>query len=168
MGSVVAVAALWLAYLALTASLAPANLVLGLVIAAAAWHLTPIHPKPVRAPSVPGAAISAARYLVLVAIDVVTSGLQVTRLVFTRRPALRPGIVAIPMGCRSELATALSAHAITLAPGEVVVEIGTDGTAYTHCLDVTRSRDHVRAAQRLRSDLLSRVLPEEAPQEDPE
>lgn len=165
MGDLMAIGLLWLVYVALTGSAAPANLALGLVVAALAWHLTPVHPRAPRARSLPGAAVAVARYVVVVASDVIAGGLQVVRIVLSPRLRLRPGIIPIPSGCRSELATALSAHAITLSPGEVVVEIAPDGTLYTHCLDVTRSARYVAEAQRLRRDLLSRIVPDRPPSE---
>jgi multicomponent Na+:H+ antiporter subunit E len=65
----------------------------------------------------------------------------------------------IPSGCDSELATALSAHAITLAPGEMVVEIGEGGIMYTHTLDVTQAAEYVAEAQQLRRELLRKIFP---------
>lgn len=86
------------------------------------------------------------------------SGIQVARLVFSRRLALKPGIVAIPSDCRSELAQALSMHAISLTPGELVVEVGEDGAFYTHLLDVSRTGEQVASAQKLRQDLLRKIF----------
>ena len=37
------------------------------------------------------------------------------------------------------MATALSAHAVSLTPGELVVEIDDEGVMYTHCLDASRA-----------------------------
>ena len=85
------------------------------------------------------------------------SGLVAARLVLDPALPVKPGIVAIPSGCDSELATALSAHAITLAPGEMVVEIGEGGVMYTHALDATLASEYVDEAQRLRLDLLRKV-----------
>jgi multicomponent Na+:H+ antiporter subunit E len=71
---------------------------------------------------------------------------------------VKPGIIAIPSDCDSELATALSAHAITLAPGEMIVEIGKDGTMYAHALDATRAAEYVQEAQDLRRGLLRKIF----------
>jgi hypothetical protein len=60
------------------------------------------------------------------------SGALVPRSRLVLDPALpvKPGIIAIPSDCDLGLAADLSAHAITLAPGEKAVEIGRDGTMY--------------------------------------
>ena len=57
------------------------------------------------------------------------------------------------------MATALSAHAITLAPGEMVVEIGEGGVMYTHTLDASQAADYVAEAQDLRRELLRKIFP---------
>ena len=97
-------------------------------------------------------------YVLIVTRDVILSGLQVARLVLDPSLPIRPGIIAIPSLCQSELATALSAHAITLAPGEMVVEIDKHGIMYTHTLDVTKAESYVNEAQQMRSDLLARIF----------
>ena len=54
----------------------------------------------------------------------------------TARLDIQQGIIAIPDQTDQEWITTVSAEAITLTPGELVVEIGSDGTLYTHTLDV--------------------------------
>lgn len=153
------IAGLWLAYLALTANLEIGNLVLGLLIATGlAWLLQP-QPRRIQLRRLPIALLALARYLVVVAWDVVKSGLGVARILLDPSLPIQPGIITIPSGCRSELATALSAHAISLAPGEIVVEIDKDGLMYVHALDATRSKEYVAEAQQLRSDLLRKIFP---------
>jgi multicomponent Na+:H+ antiporter subunit E len=98
------------------------------------------------------------RYVALAFYDLVVNGLQVARLVIDPRVPVRPGILAIPTETVSDLGTALSAHAITLAPGELVLEIDEEGVMYTHVLDAADADAHLREAQRLRRDLLSRIL----------
>jgi multisubunit Na+/H+ antiporter MnhE subunit len=66
--------------------------------------------------------------------------------------------VAIPVKCESDLNRALSAHAITLTPGEMVVEVAEDGTMYTHMLDATDADEHVREAQELRETMLNKIF----------
>jgi multicomponent Na+:H+ antiporter subunit E len=150
---------LWLVYLALTANLEAANLVLGLLIAVGlTWLLQP-NPLRIELRRLPSALLALGRYAIVVAWDVVKSGLGVARLLLDPALPIKPGIITIPSGCESELATALSAHAITLAPGEMVIEIGEDGMMYVHALDATRSAEYVAEAQRLRSSLLRKIFP---------
>jgi multicomponent Na+:H+ antiporter subunit E len=107
----------------------------------------------------PWALLALGRYLYIVVLDVVKGGLVTARLVLDPALPIKPGIIAIPSGCDSELATALSAHAITLAPGEMVVEIGEDGVMYTHVLDATQAAGYVAEAQYLRRELLRKIFP---------
>jgi multicomponent Na+:H+ antiporter subunit E len=56
------------------------------------------------------------------------------------------------------MGTALSAHAITLAPGEMVVEMDEKGVMYTSCLDTTNSEKYIEDAQKIRKDLLQKIF----------
>lgn len=149
---------LWLLYMALTANMAVSNWVVGLLAAGAVTVLIrpSTHPRDWR--RLPGALLALAQYLLVLAKELVVSGVQVARIVLTPSLPIRPGIIAIASGCESELATALSAHAITITPGEMVVEIDENNVMYTHVLDVERSEQHVADAQRLRRELLQRIF----------
>ncbi|HSN75127.1 MAG TPA: Na+/H+ antiporter subunit E [Anaerolineae bacterium] len=151
---------LWLMYLGLTANLEPSNLVVGLLIAVTLTAL--LHPDrlSVDLRQVPRSSLALLRYVVVVAVDVVQGGLQVARLVLDPKLPVRPGIIAIPSGSESQWATALSAHAITLSPGAMVVEIGEHGMMYTHTLDLEQADQSTAELQRLRRDLLEEILPE--------
>lgn len=150
----------WLVYLALTENLELSNLVLGLLVAAGLTRLM----QPPRAEfalrRLPRAVVAIGRYLSVVILDVVRSGIGAARIVLDPALPIKPGIITIPSGIDSELATALSAHAITLAPGEMVVEIGDDGTMYTHALDATRAAEYVADAQEMRRALLREIFPQ--------
>lgn len=149
---------LLLIFLAISGDLTLLNVVLGLLLAGAIATL--IRPRSRRADwrRLPGAALALGRYLLVLAWDLVVGGLQVARLAFSRKPDLAPGIVAIPSDCQSELSQALSMHAITLTPGELVVEVGEDGVLYTHLLHVSDADEQVAAAQRLRQELLRQIF----------
>lgn len=150
---------LCLIYLALTANLELSNLVLGLLIATGLTLLLQPPRGTIKLRDLPVALLALSRYIFVIAIDVAKSGVATARIVLDPALPVKPGIIAIPSGCCSELATALSAHAITLAPGEMVVEIGEDGTMYTHALDATHAAEYVVEAQRLRRDLLQKIFP---------
>lgn len=150
---------LWLLYLALTANPEPANLLLGLLVATGLTRLMRPPRGRLDLRRLPGAALALTRYLFVVAADVFKSAVGAARIVLDPALPIRPGIVAIPSGCHSELGLALSAHALTVAPGEMVVEIGQDGTLYTHTLDATHAAEYVVEAQRLRSELLHEIFP---------
>jgi multicomponent Na+:H+ antiporter subunit E len=95
------------------------------------------------------------RYVFIVLWGVIKGGITTARIVLSPDMPLKIGIIAIPSGSKSELGTALSAHAITLSPGELVVKMDDEGVMYTHCLDVDKSEVYVAEAQSLRRNLLS-------------
>jgi multicomponent Na+:H+ antiporter subunit E len=150
---------LWLVYLALTANLELGNLVLGLLVAMGTTLLLRPPRGEFELRRLPRAFLALVRYVFVVFVDAIRSGLVAARLVLDPALPVKPGIIAIPSDCDSELATALSAHAITLAPGEMVVEIGKDGTLYAHALDATRAAEYVTEAQELRRELLRKIFP---------
>ena len=153
------IAGLWLVYLALTANPEPGNLVLGLLVATGLTLLLRPPRGTLEIRRLPRAMAALGRYLLVVFFDAIKSGLVAARLVLDPALPVKPGIIAIPSDCDSELATALSAHAITLAPGEMVIEIGKDGTMYAHALDATRAAEYVEEAQELRRKLLREIFP---------
>ncbi len=152
---------LWLVYLALTSNLELSNLVVGLLIALGLTAL--LHPDPyrVRPRRIPGVLWALLRYSLVVGKDVIAGGLQVARFVLDPKLPIHPAVIAIPSGTESELATALSSHAISLSPGAMVMEIGEHGVMYTHTLDVTMPDEAYFQIQGQRRDLLAKILPEE-------
>ncbi len=145
-------------YLLLTANLQASNILLGLLIAAGAATLVRPDSPPYDIRRLPGAAWALIRYLVILAADIIKSGLIVARIVLTPSLPIKPGIIAIPSHCKSDLAVALSAHAVTVTPGELVVEIGDDGVLYTHTLDASKADEYRAEAQQLRQDLLCKIF----------
>jgi multicomponent Na+:H+ antiporter subunit E len=146
-------------YLALTLNLALNNLVLGALVALLVYRL--IRPGTARdldLHALPRALVGIARYVLYVIVDVIKCGITVAKIVLDPKLPIRPGIIAIKSGFTSEIGTALSAHAITITPGEMVVEIGDDGTMYTHCLDAIASSAGGDAAQATRRAMLTRIL----------
>jgi len=145
-------------YLALTGNLQASNIVLGTLVAGAATLL--LRPQPGRTDlrRLPAAFWATVRYIAILAADVVKSGVGVARIVLDPKLPIRPGIVAIESGCQSELATALSAHALTITPGEMVIGIDENGVMYAHCLDATHSAEYAAEAQTMRRNLLSKIF----------
>ena len=148
----------WLIYLAITANLEPSNLIVGLLIGVAITVIVRPVSQPLPLSRLPGAILNLARYTLWLSIDIIRNGIRVARIVLDPRLPIRPGIIAIPSGMKTELGVALSAHAITVTPGEQVVEIGDDGTMYTHCLDVVSSAAGAEEAQRKRRAMLESIF----------
>lgn len=145
-------------YLELSSNFEFSNIVLGLLIVTGITKLV----RPRRRPSdwrrLPSATVALVRYAVILAYDLIASGVQVARIVLDPALPIKPGIVAIPSECESELDAALSAHAITLTPGEMVIEMDEAGVMYTNCLDVTDAERYVVEAQNMRRDLLQKIF----------
>lgn len=152
---------LLLVYLALTQqpgeNLLP-NLVFGFLIAMGVSLFIPAPKEPVDGRRLPTFIIGLLQYALLVVADMFKSAYNVARIVLDPKLPIRPGIVAIDSGCQSELATALSAHAITLTPGEMVVAMDERGVMYIHTLEIDRSDEYAEDAQTLRRNLLSKIV----------
>ena len=49
-------------------------------------------------------------------------------------------------------------HAITLTPGEIVMEMTEDDEFFVHCLDVRHSEKYIHDGQALYEDIVSKIL----------
>lgn len=145
-------------YLMLTANLELSNVVAGLLIGAGVSSLLQPRQLSIDWRKLPLALWSILRYLGVLIMDLVKSGIQVGRIILSPQLPIDPGIVAIDTSCESELATALSAHAMTLTPGELVVEMDDQGLLYVHCLEASKSTQYAAEAQSLRRELLSKIF----------
>lgn len=148
----------WLLYLMLSTNWSFNNLVTGFVLAGLVALLIRPEKRPFAWKRLPTALFATLLYLLQLLGDLWVSGIQVARIVLTPSLPIKPGIIAIPSQCKSDLAVALSAHAITLTPGEMVVEIDDAGIMYTHVLDTSDADARVADAQELRRNLLSRIF----------
>lgn len=150
---------LFVIYLMLTQNLESANLVLGVLVALGITLLmpkdVPMLASPARLPKFLWAVV---RYSLMVIWDVIRGGLSTARIVLDPKMPLKAGILAIPSESKSELGTAMSAHSITLSPGELVIEMDGDGVMYTHCLNVEETANIVSKAQAQRNKLLSSMF----------
>ena len=146
-------------YLALTSNLALNNIVLGVVVSALIMLILRPPTRSVRWQQSPQAVLAAIRYGFVLIYDLVISGVQVARLVLDPNLPLQQGNIAIPTECESETARALSAHAITVTPGEMVVEMDRQGTMYTHVLDASHAEEDIAEAQAMRDEMLAKIAP---------
>lgn len=147
-----------LIYLMLTNNLEPANIVTGALIGAGISLL--VRPKALSFAwkRLPYTLWSIVRYLGVLLMDMIKSAIQVARMLLNPDLPIKPGIVAINPGCQSELSTALSAHAISLTPGELVLGMDDQGELYVHCLDVNQLEAYDTEARQLRQNLLSKIF----------
>ena len=147
-----------LVYLALTANLELSNIILGLLLSLSivlllrpalrdsGWHFLPT------------AVWALPRYVITLAIDLIVSGVQVALIVLNPALPIKQGNIAITTQCESEMAQALSAHAITLTPGELVVEMADEGQMYTHTLDTSHAEEEMAGAQHEREAMLRKII----------
>lgn len=145
-------------YLLLTGDLSLINLIYGALLAALlTFLLRPSQLSP-DFKRLPGAIWGLLRYVGLLIYDLVLAGIQIARIVLDPKLPIQPGIAEIPAECQSELALALSIHALTLTPGELVVNIDDKKTLHVHFLDISNSVEKVKQAHRLRETLLRDIF----------
>jgi multicomponent Na+:H+ antiporter subunit E len=150
---------LWIIYLALTMNFEYRNIIMGGFVAACVVVLMRPKSTKIDISRLPSALIATIKYIGILLIDIFLSGVQVATIVFNPRLPIKPGIISINSLSESELSEALSAHAITVTPGEIVIEIDEHGNMYTHCLIATESEKKAEDAQRLRVNLLQKIFP---------
>lgn len=109
---------------------------------------------------IPGQILALLVYFVILYRDIFLSGLDVARRALSPDMRLKPGVVAVPVQDpeKSTLLAALSADAISLTPGELVIEIEDNAILYVHTLDVDSTAAHAAADQAERLRLLNRIL----------
>jgi multicomponent Na+:H+ antiporter subunit E len=91
--------------------------------------------------------LGAIPFAVAVLFDVIRGTWEVTLTSLRLRPLARPGIVALPMGARSETGVVVTALAMTLSPGSVLVDVDWDRRLlFFHFLDAS-DPDRLRSAQ---------------------
>lgn len=92
--------------------------------------------------------------------DIFLSGLDIARRVLSVDMRLKPGIVAIATQDEQKqtLIAALSASALSLTPGEMVVDIEDNSTLYIHTLDIDATLLRTHAQQARRVSLLKRIM----------
>ncbi|MCW1969565.1 MAG: Na+/H+ antiporter subunit E [Anaerolineae bacterium] len=161
-------------YLALTSNLALSNWVLaGLLAGAAVWLSGSSDGRTytiAQLPSVAGRKLWwAMRYAVALVLDIINSGITVTKMIVDPKLPIRPGLIVVNSGSQNENVIALSAHGITVTPGEQVIEFGLDdeamaqtgktyGQMWVHCLDAVSSGASAEAAQARRRAMLEKIF----------
>jgi multicomponent Na+:H+ antiporter subunit E len=139
MSQIIMTLLLWLVYLGLTSDFGLPNLILGLLVALACVfllrqrfhlpHWTHLARKP----------FDILVYFFYLGVDMIRSGVQVARIVFDPKLPIDPGIVAVCTYFSGEFGMALTAHAMTITPGEIVMEFAPDGTLFVHSLQLDQS-----------------------------
>ncbi len=147
-----------LAYLALSTNLSWYNIGFGILVAFGVLALVPIRRETVQAGDIPKGFKALVLYLLLLAKNTLVGGFQVARLVLDPAMPLKAGVVAVKPDCDHELGQALSAHAISLSPGELLIETDESGIMYIHTLDVEQTEKVTKQEQKYRRSLLQLIF----------
>lgn len=150
---------LTLVYLALTSNLELNNIAVAALLATGVVALVRPTPRPTTRRNFARSTVAFIRYIINLIRDLIVSGIQVARMVLSPSLPIQPGIIAIPAETETDLGLALVTHAVTLTPGELVVEVDDDHVLYTHALDARRAEAHVREALELQRELLDDIFP---------
>jgi multisubunit Na+/H+ antiporter MnhE subunit len=114
---------------------------------------------PIRAARLPDQVMATIQYVALLFIEIVVSSIDVARRVLSPDMHLKSGVIAVNTldSEKDEVIAALSADAITLTPGELVIEIEDNSIMYVHTMDVEETAAKAEDAQRRRLHLLQRI-----------
>ena len=115
---------LWLAWLALNNTVAPAHVLLGALLACV-LPLTGLHLADGTWPRLhrPGVALMLALRVLR---DVVVSNVEVTRRVLGPESAIRPGFLRVPLDLTDDWAITTLAGIITMTPGTLTADVAED------------------------------------------
>jgi multicomponent Na+:H+ antiporter subunit E len=112
-------------------------------------------------------------YIFQLSIDVVLSGIDVGKHVIQPKLSINPDVQTISTQDKDNnwLVSALSAHSITITPGELVIDFKEDENGQTlmlvHTLDKERSNiDKLKHDQAMRLKLIRQILGHDEPEED--
>ncbi|MBB2941417.1 multicomponent Na+:H+ antiporter subunit E [Actinoplanes lutulentus] len=148
----VAAAALTVIWTLLWGSFTPLTVIGGLLIAIVVLTVFPLPPVTYAGRVHPlGVLKFAGRF----AVDLVVASAQVAALAFRFGSTPRSAVIAVPLRVPSDLGLTLTAEALSLVPGSLIVEVDRErGVLYVHVLgvsdlaDVERFRGEVLALER--------------------
>ncbi len=158
MHTIIPMVVLVFTYLSLSENFQLSNLMMGIAIAIGILSLLRIPRRTVKWARLPLAFLALAIFFGTLLRNVVRSGIHMCLLVLNPKMPIKSGIVKIQTACDSELGQAINAHTITLAPGELFVEMDKDGGMYIHSLDVELTEKQAEASQRIQGSLLKRIF----------
>lgn len=99
-------------------------------------------------------------YLIVLERDIIVASIDVTlRILGVRK--VDSGIIRVDVGDERREVAALTAHDITITPGQLVVDfdhVGDERHVYVHCLSVTDSQDTLESDQTRRMRFFRRIL----------
>jgi len=155
---ILAMIPLTLIYLALTANLEPLNILLGALLAGLAVYFVRPGKFAQNIKRLPQAVWAMLRFALTLVDDIIKSGIVVAKIVLAPELPIYPGIIRIKTGNLNEIGEALTAYALTVTPGEIVMEITEDDEFFVHCLDVRHSEKYIHDAQVMYEGIVSKIF----------
>lgn len=109
---------------------------------------------------------AAIQYTLILCRDIYLSAMDVARRVVHPDLPMNPGIILVTTDYKamageqdmSQLIAAISAHGITITPGELVIGFDGNDKMYVHCLDVDASSANAVVNQAKRVALLQKIF----------
>ncbi len=107
-----------------TAQPTPGNFLLGYVFSVSVMVATGLRGENLQMRNAPRQLYNLVAYIVYLAAEALLAGVKVARVILTPSLPINPGISTVNTQdkTRSELISAISAHGITITPGELVVD----------------------------------------------
>ncbi|MGC5333634.1 Na+/H+ antiporter subunit E [Micromonospora sp. DT62] len=151
---IVAVTGLTAVWVLLWGTLSWANLISGLVLSTLLLAVFPLPPVTFAGRIRP---VPLARFWARFLRDLVVASAQIAWLALSGKPPLS-AIIAVPLRVNTDLNLTLTAEALSLVPGSLIIEADrTTGTLYVHVIGV-RSRDEVERFRRGVLELEARIV----------
>ena len=136
----------WTTY---TAQPTPGNFLLGFCFSIVVVSATGLRGDSLRLRNAPQQLYNLFAYILYMSYEVLTAGLDVTRIILSPTLKINPGISEVNTqdSSESELISAISAHGITITPGELVVDF--EETSEAGVKMIVHSLNHDLSAQSL-------------------
>jgi multicomponent Na+:H+ antiporter subunit E len=134
-----------IAWIALTGTFTPVNLLFGFVVGYLALGLTQ---RDSRSAGYRSKFPRVITFILFFLVELLLANLRVAYMVLSPRLTIRPAVVAIPLEATSDLEISLLANLITLTPGTLYLDISDDRkTMFVHTIyleDVDQFRDSIK------------------------
>ncbi len=137
---------------------------LGWAVSYGLLYLVPIQPVELNIKRLPAQVFWGMVYLLRLCWDIFYSSIDMARRVLDPRLPINPAIITISTGddSNSPIVSALSAHAITITPGELVTGFDVDENGqtimYVHAIDQQASGKQMATDQAQRLQLIQRIM----------
>ena len=147
-----------------TAQPTPGNFLLGYAFSVVVLMATGLRGQSFHLRNVPRQLYALVAYVVYLAFEILGAGVQVARIILSPSLPIDPGMTRISTQdlSRDALISAISAHGITITPGELVVEFEEsekEGVVMiVHSLNVSESGDSLRQEQAKRLKRIKGIL----------